>query len=104
MSEIRTYGGWRLRRGIGLLGLDTTGTFALLGAAGLVLLVSAAMPALLLYLAPPCAVAALLGFVRIGGSSIAHILFIRCRWHWGVLRGRNVYRAGIVVDHPRAFQ
>jgi hypothetical protein len=104
MSEVRTYGGWRLRRGMGLLGLDTAGTFTLLGIAALILLVSAAAPAFLLYLAPPCAIAALLGFIRVNGASIAHLLLVRCRWRWGVLRGHNVYRAGIVIDHPRAFQ
>ncbi|GAA0544591.1 SCO6880 family protein [Actinomadura livida] len=103
-SDIRTYGGWRRRHGIGLLGLDTTSTFTTLGAALLLVLVAAAAPHLLVYLLPPALIGGGLGLVRVGGVPVARLVLARCRWRWGVWRGHNRYRAGVVIDHPRAFQ
>ncbi|WP_243719139.1 SCO6880 family protein [Actinomadura sp. 7K534] len=103
-SDIRTYGGWRRRHGIGLLGLDTTSTFIALGAALLLVLIAATAPHLLVYLLPPALIGGGLGLVRIGGVPVARLVLARCRWRWGVLRGHNRYRAGVVIDHPRAFQ
>lgn len=103
-SEIRTYGGWRRRHGIGLLGLDTTSTFVALGAAMLLVLIAATAPHLLIYLLPPALLGGGLGLVRVGGVPLARLLLARARWRWGVLRGHNRYRAGVVIDHPRAFQ
>ena len=102
--EIRTYGGWRRRHGIGLLGLDTSATFVALGAAVLVVVTATIAPATLLYLLPPVAVAAVLGLVRVGGVPAGRLLLARYRWWWNCRRHRNQYRAGVVVDHPRAFQ
>ncbi|WP_307800134.1 SCO6880 family protein [Actinomadura nitritigenes] len=102
--DIRTYGGWRRRRGIGLLGLDTTSTFLALGAAMVLVLVAAAAPWLLIYLLPPALIGGGLGLIRVEGVPLALLLLARCRWRWAVLRGHNRYRAGVVIDHPRAFQ
>ncbi|MFC4906945.1 SCO6880 family protein [Actinomadura gamaensis] len=102
--EIRTYGGWRRRHGIGLLGLDTTATFGALAAA-LVLVVLAAMkPTVLPYVALPAVLAGGLCLIRIGGIPVGRLVLARTRWWWAAWRGRTRYRAGIVVDHPRAFQ
>ncbi|HEU5023620.1 MAG TPA: SCO6880 family protein [Spirillospora sp.] len=102
--DVRTYGGWRRRHGIGLLGLDTTSTFVALGAAMMLVLVAAAAPRLLIYLLPPALVSGGLGLMRVGGVSLARLVLARCRWRWSVLHGHNRYRAGVVIDHPRAFQ
>ncbi|RAY15438.1 hypothetical protein DPM19_09530 [Actinomadura craniellae] len=102
--EPRTYGGWRQRRGVGLLGLDTTATFTALGAAMGVVLIAAVVPGLLPYLLPPVALGAALGLVRVGGEPPARLAWARWRWWWGSRRGHTRYRAGVVVDHPRAFQ
>ncbi|MGI5325076.1 SCO6880 family protein [Actinomadura nitritigenes] len=102
--DIRTYGGWRRRHGIGLLGLDTTSTFVALGAAMLLVLIAATAPRLLIYLLPPALVGGGLGLMRVGGVPLARLMLARCRWRWSVLRGHNRYRAGVVIDHPRAFQ
>ncbi|MGP4026162.1 hypothetical protein [Actinomadura sp. 3N407] len=40
-NDIRTYGGWRRRHGIGLLGLDTISTFVALGTVILLVLLAA---------------------------------------------------------------
>ncbi|WUH97664.1 hypothetical protein OHR68_29655 [Spirillospora sp. NBC_00431] len=103
-DDVRTYGGWRRRHGIGLLGLDTTSTFVALGAAMLLVLVAAIAPRLLIYVLPVAAIGGGLGLVRVGGVPLARLALARCRWQWGLLRGQNRYRAGVVIDHPRAFQ
>ncbi|MFI0484359.1 SCO6880 family protein [Actinomadura sp. 9N215] len=103
-DEVRTYGGWRRRHGIGLLGLDTTSTFVALGTAMLLVLVTAVAPRLLIYVLPVAATGGGLGLVRVGGVPLARLVLARCRWQLGLLRGQNRYRAGVVIDHPRAFQ
>ncbi|WP_067466180.1 SCO6880 family protein [Actinomadura macra] len=103
-NEVRTYGGWRRRHGIGLLGMDTTATFVALGAAMLLVLVAATAPRLLVYVVPPALIGGGLGLIRVGGVPVARLVLGRCRWRWGVLRGHNRYRAGVVINHPRAFQ
>ncbi|WP_243723358.1 SCO6880 family protein [Actinomadura sp. 7K507] len=103
-NDIRTYGGWRRRHGIGLLGMDTTSTFIALGAAMLLVLVAATAPQLLIYLLPPVLLGGGLGLVRVGGVPLARLVLARARWRWGMWRGYNRYRAGVVIDHPRAFQ
>ncbi|GAA4238126.1 hypothetical protein GCM10022254_52780 [Actinomadura meridiana] len=102
--DVRTYGGWRRQHGIGLLGMDTVSTFVALAAAMLLVLVAAIAPGSLIYVLPPAAIGGGLGLVRVGGVPLARLGLARCRWQWGVLRGQNQYRAGVVVDHPRAFQ
>ncbi|MFA1551747.1 SCO6880 family protein [Actinomadura chokoriensis] len=102
--EVRTYGGWRRRHGIGLLGLDTTSTFVALGAAMLLVLVAATAAHLLFYLLPPALLGGGFGLIRVEGIPVARLVLARVRWRWGVLRGHNRYRAGVVIDHPRAFQ
>ncbi|MFD0906091.1 SCO6880 family protein, partial [Actinomadura sediminis] len=104
MGEARTYGGWRRRHGIGLMGLDTTATFVVLGGAMVVVVVAAIAPGSLVFLLPPAAIGCVLGLVRVGGAPLGRMLLSRVRWRWSVLRGHNRYRAGVVIDHPRAFQ
>ncbi|MEU4827081.1 SCO6880 family protein [Actinomadura sp. NPDC023710] len=102
--DIRTYGGWRRRQSIGLLGLDTTSTFIALGSAMLLVLTAATAPGLLVYLLPPALISGALSLIRVGGVPLARLVLARCRWRWGVWRGHTRYRAGVVIDHPRAFQ
>src|SRR5713101_5385544 len=54
----RDYGGWRRQRGIGLWGLGTTGTFAVLATTVVVILVAAIDVRALIYMAPPVVVTA----------------------------------------------
>ncbi|KAB2388732.1 hypothetical protein F9B16_03200 [Actinomadura montaniterrae] len=89
---------------MGLLGMDTTSTFVALGVAMLLVLIAATVPHVLIYLLPPTLIGGALGLIRVGGVPLVRLLLARCRWRWGVLRGHNRYRAGVVIDHPRAFQ
>ncbi|MCP2337921.1 SCO6880 family protein [Actinomadura rupiterrae] len=102
--EVRTYGGWRRRHGIGLLGLDTTATFGALAAALVLVVLAAIKPTTLPYIALPALLAGGLCLVRVGGIPVGRLVLARARWWWAAWRGRPRYRAGIVVDHPRAFQ
>lgn len=103
-DRARTYGGWRRRRSIGLFGLGTTATLCLLGGVLVLLLLGAVSLTLLLYVAPPIAAAAGLGLLRIDGAPVALHVAQRVRWWHGTSRRYTRYRAGVVVEHPRAFQ
>lgn len=102
--EIRTYGGWRRRHGIGLLGLDTSATFVALAVTLVLVVLASVRPVVLPYVALPVLLAGGLCLVRIGGIPVGRLVLVRIRWWWAVLRGRTRYLAGIVVEHPRAFQ
>ncbi|MFI6575555.1 SCO6880 family protein [Nocardiopsis sp. NPDC050513] len=101
---VRTYGGWRRRRSIGLFGLGLNATLFLLG--GLVLLMLSGMfaPAFALYLLPVLTVAFLFAAVPVRGESLLAFLLARLRWWWAKVLGHTRYRAGVMVEHPRAFQ
>ncbi|WP_055483417.1 SCO6880 family protein [Sphaerimonospora mesophila] len=103
-TDIRTYGGWRRRRGLGLLGLGTTGTFVALGVVAAVVLAVSIDARTVLFTGPPTALAGVLVLVRVSGVPVAHFLVRRVRWSYGKARGHTRYRAGVVVAHPRAFQ
>jgi hypothetical protein len=101
--EPRTYGGWRLARGIGLWGLGLTGTLLLMGAmVALMLLLSWSWQAAFVA-AVPVALAAGLAVGRFDGIPLSSFLTRRLRWWRARRAGWHVYRAGVLVDHPRAL-
>jgi hypothetical protein len=100
---VRTYGGWRRTRGIGLFGLDTTGTLTLLAAAiGLLLLATISVAAAALLAVPVLTVVAV-SVVEIRGTTLGRAAVRWLRWTWGQARGHTTYRAPAVVDHPGAW-
>ena len=103
-AAVRTYGGWRLRRPLGLLGLGPGGTLALFGVVIVVLGSVAVSPRDAIYIAPPLLAGAALSLTRVRGTPLATWAAIRFRWWRAVARNWTSYRAGIVVGHPRAFQ
>jgi hypothetical protein len=100
----RDYGGWRRRRGIGLLGLGAAGTAAVLGALLVLIITAAADAAALLYLAPPVLLAGGLGMARIGGEPLAVAALRRIRWQYASSRNWTRYRAAVVAGHSPGFQ
>ena len=100
----RTYGGWRRRRPVGLLGLGPAGTLVLLGVVIAVLATVTVSPRAALYVAPPLLAGAAVSLVRVGGMPLATAVLIRVRWWRAVARNWTSYKAGVVVAHPRAFQ
>jgi hypothetical protein len=103
MTEVRTYGGWRRRRGLGLFGLGMTGTLVVLGAAATLILAVSVDPRTGVYAGPPAILAGALALVRVGGTPVGHIIVRRLRWSYGKARDHTTYRAGVTVAHPRAF-
>jgi hypothetical protein len=99
----RDYGGWRRRRGIGLWGLGTAGTFMVLTVVVMLILLTAVDVRGLVYVAPPVVVVGALGLTRISGESLALKATRRLRWWYASARGYTRYRASVVTEHTVGF-
>ncbi|MGH8420753.1 MAG: SCO6880 family protein [Pseudomonas fluorescens] len=102
--EITTYGGWRRSRGIGLFGLPASTTLLVMGTLVLTMLVTAVSVSALKYLIGPAVIVVGASVAKWNGMPLSHAVIQRMQWWWGSMRGWNSYRAGITVDHPRAWQ
>ena len=100
----RDYGGWRLRRGIGMFGLGLGGTAAVLGGLLVLVITAAASPAALLYVAPPLLVAGGAGLARVGGEPLALAALRRARWRHASSRDWTRYRAGAAARYSPAWR
>ena len=103
-SGQRDYGGWRRRRGVGLLGLGGAGTAALLVVLLVLAVVAAASPAALAFAGPAVLAVALLGLARAGGQPLAMVILQRWRWLHAERRQHTSYRAGVVAAHSPAWR
>ena len=99
----RDYGGWRLSRGIGMMGLGTTGTLAVLGAVLALIITGTADARALLYMGPPVLAAGAAGLIRKSGEPLTMIVLRRARWWHGSARKRSHFRADVVREHSPAF-
>jgi hypothetical protein len=86
-APVRTYGGWRERRGFGLAGLSGPQTAVALGLVVTLLMAAMVRPSILLLLGAPLAGAAVLAATRVDGRSAATHLTARVRWSVGRRRG-----------------
>jgi hypothetical protein len=100
----RDYGGWRLRRGIGLFGLGAGGTVAVLAALVVLIIVTAVSPAALLYVAPPVLIGGAAGLARVGGEPLALAALRRARWRYASRREYTRYRVAVVAGHSPAWR
>jgi hypothetical protein len=102
--EVRTYGGWRRSRGMGLFGLGPVASAVVLG--GVLSLITAAAFSLgaALILAVPVGLLIAASLIRWDGVPLSHALVERARWAVGMMRGYPSWRGGVVVEHPRAWQ
>jgi hypothetical protein len=103
-TPVRTYGGWRRSRSIGLLGLGPAATFVLLGCFAALVLVAAFSIQLLLYVGPPAQLAGATGVIRVGGVPLAQLAVQRLRWWRGTRAGHTTYRAEVVLAHTGMLQ
>ncbi len=101
---VRTYGGWRRSRSIGLLGLGPAATFVLLGCFAALVLIAAFSLRLLLYVAPPVLLAGATGVLRVGGVPLAQLAVQRLRWWHGSHAGYTSYRANVVQQYTGILQ
>ncbi len=98
-NHVRTYGGWRRSRGIGLLGLGPAATSVLLGGLTLVLIIATVSIRTLPYVAPPAVLAAAAALIRPNGTPLALLAVHRLRWWHATRTGQAGYRADIVRRH-----
>jgi hypothetical protein len=98
-APVRTYGGWRRSRSMGLLGLGPAATLALLGSFAILILVAAIALRALLYVAPPVVLGWSAGVIRAGGTPLAQVAVQRLRWQHGTRAGYTSYHAEVVRRH-----
>lgn len=103
-APARTYGGWRRTRGIGLFGLGAGATLVVMTCIVLPLIALGFSVAAGIATALPCAAIAGLTFARWDDIPLSHVVLRQIRWWWAATRGYTSLRAGVVVDHPRAWQ
>jgi hypothetical protein len=103
-TPVRTYGGWRRSRSIGLLGLGPVATLVMLGCFAALILVAAFSLQALLYVAPPALLAGAAALIRVGGVSLAQLAVQRLRWWRGARAGHTSYRAEVMLRHTGVLQ
>jgi hypothetical protein len=103
-EQVRTYGGWRRSRGMGLMGLSSGQTLAVLVALTALIISVSVSPKVAAVIAGPALL--LIGgtVLRWDGVPLLQGLLQRIRWGWGSTRGYRSYRAGISAAHPQAWQ
>jgi hypothetical protein len=102
-SPVRTYGGWRRSRGMGLFGLGPAQTLLVLSTLTVLVIAATVDVALLAVAAVPSVAVLGLVLVRIDGVPVAAGLVQRWRWWIGTTRGHTSYRSGIMVAGPHAW-
>jgi hypothetical protein len=101
-ERVRTYGGWRERRGFGPSGLS--GRASTVGLVLLIVVVVAGslLPAAALAAVPALAVAAVLVLGRWHGQPLGHAVAGRLAWARASRAGWTTYRAGLAAVDPAA--
>jgi hypothetical protein len=102
--SVRTYGGWRRSRSIGLLGLGQAATLLLLGCCAVLILLAAISFQALLYVAPPVILGWAAGLVRVGGAPAIQLAVRHLRWWHGTRADYTRYRAEAVRQHTGVLQ
>jgi len=101
-ETVRTYGGWRRSRGIGIGGLTSAQSLVVLAALVAPLVAFSVQPVAGLVLAPGGLIVAAATVTRRDGVYLTDALAARLDW-WRTRRaGENTYRT--TTEHPRAWQ
>ncbi|RJK95922.1 SCO6880 family protein [Vallicoccus soli] len=100
---VRTYGGWRRTRGIGLFGLGAGTSVVVMGCVVVPLIAVGFSLSAGLATAAPALVVAGLTLARWDGVPLAHVVQRRLHWWWASARGWTTLRASTVVDHSGAW-
>lgn len=101
---VRTYGGWRRARGMGLFGLGPLASAVAVGGVLAVILCASYSLSLAGIVAIPVALVIATTMARWDGVPLSHAIVERVRWASAVLHGYNTWIGGVVVEHPRAWQ
>jgi hypothetical protein len=102
-DQVRTYGGWRERRGFGVAGLSGRQTFLGLGVVTTALCVAMVWPSAVVPLALAVLCTAAVGAVRVRGESLGGVVMRHGRWMAVRRRGRTVYRSDASPSLPGAL-
>ena len=103
-TPLRTYGGWRRTRSLGLLGLGPAATLTMLGCLAVLLVVAAVSVRTLVYVVPPMTLAGAASLIRVGGVPLGQVAVVRLRWWRGTRAGYTSYRAEVVLCHAGELQ
>ena len=101
--EVRSYGGWRRTRGIGLFGVGEAGTLVVLAMIVFALIAAAINLRFVVLFAPIAAAVVFVTVVRRDGESLGEIGLRRGRWWWGTLQGYHRLRCGTVSEAAGAW-
>ena len=102
-QEVRTYGGWRRSRQMGLFGLGPMQTLVVLGALTVLIISGSVSVTALAALAGPCLVVVALILLRWDGVPLMTGIQQRMRWMSGTSRGFTSYRSGVMVEGEHAW-
>jgi hypothetical protein len=102
-ASIRTYGGWRRTRGIGLFGLGEVASLVVIGVILLILALTSFSVSAGLFSAPVGLIVIGATITKRDGESLATIGQRRARWWWGKSSGYQSLRAGQVVEELGAW-
>ena len=102
--EVRTYGGWRRSRGMGLFGLGPTQTFIVLAAITALIISGSISLQVMAWTAGPSIGTVAFLLVRWDGVPVSAGLTQRVRWLIGSTRGYTSYRSGVMVESEHAWQ
>ncbi len=103
-QEVRTYGGWRRSRGMGLFGLGPMQTLIVLGAITVLIISGSVSVTVMAVLAGPCLGVLALILLRWDGVPLIASIQQRARWLSGSSRGYTSYRSGVMVEGEHAWQ
>ncbi|MBX6748782.1 MAG: hypothetical protein IRY85_03785 [Micromonosporaceae bacterium] len=103
-ATLRTYGGWRRSRGMGLLGLGPVQTLVVLGAI-VVMIISTMISIRAFAVTGPLALVIVAGnLLQWDGVPLMYGIRERLRWLVGSTRARTVYRGGVMAAGEHAWQ
>ncbi|WP_327652044.1 SCO6880 family protein [Micromonospora aurantiaca] len=103
-AQVRTYGGWRRARGMGLFGLGPMQTFTVLAAITALIVSGSLGLRAVAVTAGPCALLVALLVLRWDGVPLSAGITQRLRWLVGTSRGYNSYCSGVMVTGEHAWQ
>jgi hypothetical protein len=103
-EQVRTYGGWRRSRGMGLMGLGSAQTLAVLVALTALIVSVSLSPRSALVVAGPALLLIGATVLRWDDVPLLSSVLQRIRWGWGSARGYTSYRSGVTAAHNQAWQ
>lgn len=103
-APVRTYGGWRRSRGMGLMGLGPVQTLLVLATITVLIVATSVDLSALAIAAGPCLGVLALTLLRWDGVPLLQGLQARGRWLVGTTRAQTSYRSGVMVAGEHAWQ